>query len=65
MTFEESEILARSGIKITHTYFTPEEHLIIIGNKVVFEDGVSVFISEWMEGKEYLLEGWSVFNEIK
>jgi hypothetical protein len=63
MTFEQAKILARQGIKMTHQYFTDDEYIIMQGNIIVFEDGVKMFADEWAKGKDYLLEGWSRFND--
>lgn len=62
MTFEEAKPLAQQGIKITHQYFSEEEYMTMKGNLVVFEDGVEIFVQEWMQGKEWLSDGWSVYR---
>ena len=62
MTFEEAKILARQGIKMTHNYFTDNEYITMKGNMIIFEDGVEIMSGDWMEGKPYLLEGWSKFK---
>lgn len=62
MTFEEAKVLARQGIKMTHKYFTSDEYMTMIGNIIVFEDGVEIFADNWSKGKKYLLEGWSKFE---
>lgn len=63
MTFEEAKQLARQGVKMTHRYFTSDEYMTMKGNIIIFEDGVQIFADEWAKGKDYLLEGWSKFNE--
>jgi len=63
MTLEEAKVLAQKGTKMTHTYFSSDEYMIMHGNMIVFEDGVQIFFNEWTEGKEYLKEGWSVYEE--
>jgi len=63
MTFEEAKILARQGVKMTHRYFTPDEYMTMKGNLIIFEDGSQIFADEWSKGKEYLMDGWSKFNE--
>lgn len=62
MTFEEAKPLAQQGIKMTHQYFSEEEYMTMKGNLVVFEDGVEIFVQEWMQGKEWLNDGWSVYR---
>lgn len=62
-TFEQAKELARKGIKMTHTYFTPDEYITMQGNQVIFEDGVRIFVNEWSKGKDYLLTGWSIYQE--
>lgn len=52
---------ARQGIKVTHEYFTPDEWLIMHGNVIEFEDGVKIMASDWTEGKDWLLTGWSLY----
>lgn len=63
MTFEEAKVQARNGIKVTHTYFTDNEYMTMRGNQIVFEDGAKIFVDEWAKGKDYLLDGWSIYVE--
>jgi hypothetical protein len=66
MTLEEAKVLAQQGVKMTHEYFCDYEWLIIMnGNLITFEDGVQIFVNEWVENKEYLLYGWFKFNNKK
>ena len=65
LTLEEAIILARRGIKMSHTYFTPDEYLTMIGNQIIFEDGVKIFLSEWTKGKDYLNLGWRMWVDNK
>ena len=65
MNFEEAKAAARRGIKVTHRYFTDDEYMTMEGNQIVFEDGTRIFANEWAEGKDYLLDGWSIYNETK
>ena len=65
MTFEEAKEHARNGVKVTHEYFTDDEYMIMRGNMIVFEDGVKIFADEWVKGKDYLLEGWSFYKNLK
>lgn len=62
MTFEEAKVQARNGIKVTHKYFSEDEYMTMRGNLIIFEDGVEIFADEWSKGKDYLLEGWSLYN---
>jgi len=62
MTLEEAKEQAQKGIKVTHTYFTGDEYMIMRGNMIVFEDGVKIFFNEWTEGKDYLNDGWSIYK---
>lgn len=62
MNWEEAKIHARKSIKVTHTYFSPSEYLIMQGNMIIFEDGVQIFEQEWIKGKDYLLNNWSLYE---
>jgi hypothetical protein len=62
MLLEEAKILAQQGIKVTHRYFTSDEYMIMKGNIIVFEDGCEIFFNDWVEGKDYLKEGWEKFE---
>jgi len=62
MTLEEAKELARKGIKVTHEYFADDEYMTMEDNMVIFEDGVKIFFDEWTQGKDYLLNGWSIFE---
>jgi len=48
---------------MTHEYFTPNEYMTMQGNMIIFEDGVKIFADEWSSGKDYLLNGWSVYTK--
>jgi hypothetical protein len=63
MTFEEAKEQARKGVKMTHEYFTPNEYMTMSGNMIIFEDGVKIFADEWASGKDYLLNGWSIYTK--
>lgn len=63
MTFEEIRPIARQGIKVTHKYFTSDEYMTMSGNLIIFEDGVKIFAKEWMEGKDWLNDGWLLYEE--
>lgn len=63
MTLEEAKLLAQQGVKVTHRYFTKDEYLTISGNLITFEDGVQISFDEWVDGKDYLLDGWSIYEE--
>lgn len=63
MKLQDAKILAQHGIKVTHEYFADNEYLTMSGNLITFEDGVQVFFNEWVEGKDYLLDGWSKYKE--
>lgn len=62
MLLQEAIILARQGIKMTHRYFTNDEWMILRNNIIVFEDGAQIFLEEWIEDKEYLNDGWSIYK---
>jgi len=62
MNWEEAKKLAKIGIKVTHSYFSPSEYLIMHGNMIVFEDGVQIFEQEWFKEKDYLLNNWSIYE---
>jgi len=61
MTFEEAKEQARKGIKVTHIYFTSKEYMTMIGNIIIFEDGVRIFADEWANGKTWVLDGWMLY----
>lgn len=62
-SLQEAKRLARLGIKVKHEYFTEEEWMIMSGNMIIFEDGCKVFFDEWVKDKDYLLNGWSIYEE--
>ena len=31
------------------------------GNMIVFEDGVKIHANEWANGRDWLLDGWSLY----
>ncbi len=62
MTFEEAKDLARQGIKVTHKYFTDDEYMTMQGDMIIFEDGSKIPVNEWSKGKDYLLDGWSIYK---
>lgn len=64
MTLEEMIPLAQQGVKMTHRYFTNEEWLILRGNVILFEDGVEIFLKEWVGDKDYLKTGWEVWEKV-
>ncbi len=61
MTLEEAKKTAQQGIKVKHRYFTENEYMTMAGNQITFEDGVRIFFDEWVEGKDYLKDGWSLY----
>lgn len=63
MTLEEAKEKAQQGIKVKHNYFTDDEYMTMKGNLITFEDGCSIFFDEWVEGKEYLKDGWSLYEK--
>lgn len=62
MTLQEAKELAQQGIKMKHNYFSDNEYMIMKGNIIVFEDGVQIFFNEWVKDKDWLLTGWSKFE---
>ena len=62
LTLQQAKELAQTGIRMTHRYFDSTEWMVMVGNKIVFEDGNQVFFNEWVEGKEWLKDGWSKFE---
>ena len=62
MTLAEAKNLAQQGIRVTHRYFTSDEYMIMKGNMIMFEDGEVLMFNNWVEGKDYLKEGWSIFG---
>jgi hypothetical protein len=65
MILAEAKDLAQQGIRVTHRYFTSDEYMIMKGNRIVFEDGAEIIFNDWVEGKDYLKEGWSIFGANK
>lgn len=61
MNLEEAKQLAQQGTKVTHQYFTKDEWMIMKGNMIQFEDGCEIPFYDWIQGKDYLLEGWSLY----
>jgi hypothetical protein len=62
MTLEEAIVLARQGVKMTHRYFSSNEFMTMKGNLVIFEDGVEIYLSDWVGDKQWLIDGWSRFE---
>lgn len=62
MTLQEAKELAQKGVKMTHRYFTDMEYLTMRNNVVIFEDGSSMDFDDWVKGKDYLLNGWSKYE---
>lgn len=58
MTKQEALDALLKGHKVTHTYFTNDEHIVLVNNMEYFEDGVKV-PSDWWN-KDYLNDGWSI-----
>lgn len=65
MTLEEAKEYAKKGIKVTHRYFSDTEYLTMKNNIIEFECGTKVFSFDWIEGKDYLQNGWSFYNDKK
>ncbi len=63
MNLQEAKSLAQKGIKMTHEYFTDMEYITMRNNVVIFEDGSSMMFGDWVEGKKYLLDGWSRYDK--
>jgi hypothetical protein len=61
MTLQEAKEQAQRGIKVKHRYFTENEYMTMSGNIITFEDGVRIYFDEWVEGKDYLKDGWSLY----
>lgn len=64
MTLQEMKVLVQKGHKMTHKYFTSNEWLIMKGNIIIFEDDVKRCFDEWTTGKDYLKEGWKLYDTI-
>lgn len=62
LTLQQAKELARSGTKLTHSTFTDKEYLTMQGNLITFEDGVKIMWHDWVEGKDYLKTGWSIYH---
>lgn len=56
MTKEEAILLMRKGVKMTHTFFSPEEWVTIKDEKMLFEDGCTC--SQTLFWKDRKLSGW-------
>jgi hypothetical protein len=65
MTKEEAIKAMREGKKVTHTYFGSKEWMTMQGNIVVFEDGVTMWESEFWELRQGIgfENGYSLFNQ--
>lgn len=65
MTKQEAIQAMKSGKKVTHRYFTPDEYLFMnIENEYTFEDGVSCSAQEFWKNRtaEYWETDWEIFN---
>lgn len=63
MKLQEAKETAQKGIKVTHTYFTNDEYMTMRGNMIYFEDGANIYFDEWTAGKDYLNDGWSLYED--
>ena len=62
MLLDEAKLFAQQGVKITHYNFTSDEYFTMRGNIIIFEDGCQIFFNEWIEGKDWVKDGWSKFE---
>lgn len=58
MTWLEAKEAMRAGKRVTHKYFTSNEHFEMLGRTVVCEDGCCM--SGWFTGEQWQLTGWSI-----
>jgi hypothetical protein len=61
MNRQEALTQLKSGVKLTHRFFLPDEYIIIRDDKIQTEDGYDYterfYNSEWAEND------WMLFNE--
>jgi len=65
MTKEQAIQLMCDGNKITHRYFSPDEWVTMVGDKIHLEDGVVCDPEEfWKWRKDKMWDdGWSIFTK--
>lgn len=66
MDKEQAILLMKAGKKVTHHYFSKEEWMTMQGNRVVLEDGCSLWAHEFWADRSSSAwdEGYSVFTEL-
>lgn len=65
MNKTEAILAMKSGKKVTHKYFSPDEWMTMIGNTIIlFEDGVECEVDEFWSYRtqEYWDDGYSLFD---
>lgn len=65
MSREEAKEAMKSGLKVTHIYFTPEEWATMENGLIVLEDGVRCSPSEFWRyrNESYFDYGWSIYSK--
>lgn len=65
MTKEEAIQAMQNGEKITHQYFSKNEWMTMEGNRIILEDGCSLWAHEFWEIRNGIgwNDGYSVFNK--
>lgn len=64
MTKDEAIKAMREGAKVTHTYFTGDEWITMLGNIVRMEQGQECWSSEFWRDRqgESWETGWSIYS---
>ncbi len=68
MSKEDAIELMKQGVKMTHTYFTPEEWVYISkGGEYVLEDGVECSHHEFWQWRqaEFWQDGWERWEDLE
>ena len=63
MTQQEAfEISRKKGVKLTHRFFTPDEHIVVRGATITTEEGYTMYTDEFMVYRqgEAWNKDWSV-----
>lgn len=58
MSYEEALDAMRQGNKVSHQYFTSNEHFEMVRGRVVCEDGYSM--AGWYKGEDWQNIGWYI-----
>lgn len=66
MTISEAFLKSKTdGVKITHRFFSPDEYIIVKGNRVETEEGYTCGIDTFLAGRGYPAweADWEIYEE--